>query len=257
MTNLYVPPRVGEWFSSNREKYEWHSDNRIDSESKIMRLRNETRVAINKESLETLQGLLVRIHRWKTSGRKTDMYEESLKKCGMGYICGILKMAPFNKADGLQEVIERLMEVHGCNLPTSTAIASFLYGRKEIPVFDRYISLFFAKRFKISSVDSATRKVLDWIETVDFILNNGGKKLNGTRALRPSYNLKATKTNLKLYVDALVPECSRIAGTLSGAGFLYTGIDGTKRTFTAIDVEMAIFAWCMSESGRFNVAARC
>ena len=257
MKVLRVTPGVGKWFSGNREKYVWHSKDRTTSERKIRELEDETTVAINSKDPETLQRLLVEIHRWKTNGRWTDKYKESLKKCGTSYIHDILEKAPFNEANGLQEVINQLMKVNGCNLPTSTAIASFLYGRQDVPIVDRFTALFFAKQFRVSSVDCVTREVLDYVTTIEFKLDNGGKKLNGDRALRLAYTQNAIKTNLRLYIADFVPECSRIARALNRDKFAYTSIDGTQQTFTTIDVEMAIFAWCMRERDRFDVAYRC
>ena len=96
--------------------------------------------------------------------------------------------------------------------------------------------MFFAKRFRVSSVDGATGHVLDCVTTIEFRLDNGGKKLNGNRALRPAYDSKGIETNAQLYICDFIPECSHI--------------------FTATDVEMAIFAWCTRERARFDVARR-
>lgn len=256
MKVLRVTPRVGKWFSSNREDYVWHSSDRKASERKIGKLNDETREALNSKDIEILQCLLVELHRWKTNGRWTDKYKDSLRKRGTSYIHDILEKAPFSEAKGLQEVIEQLMKVNGCNLPTSTAIVSFLYGRKGVPIFDRFMALFFAKQFRVSSVDCVTREVLDYVMTIDFKLDNGGKKLNGNGALRPSYYPKAIKTNLGLYIRDFVPECSRIARALNSDKVVYISIDGRQQTLTATDVEMAIFTWCMRERDRFDVAYR-
>ena len=256
MKDLRVTPRVGKWFSSNREKYVWHSKDRTTSERKLRELKDETTEAINSKDPESLLGLLVEIHRWKNRGRGIDKYTDSLKKCGTSYIDEILEKTPFSKSEGLQEVIEQLMKVDGCNLPTSTAIASFLYGRRDVCIFDRYLAMFFAKRFRVSSVDGVTGDVLDCVTTIEFRLDNGGKKLNGNRALRPTYNQKGVKTNVQLYTCDFIPECSRIARALGSENVVYTCIDGSPQTFTATDVEMAIFAWCKRESDLFDVARR-
>ena len=234
----------------------WHSKDRTLSERKIRELKDEATVAINSKDPDTLLGLLQKIHRWKNRDRGINRYKESLKKCGTSYIAEILERAPFSKSKGLQEVIEQLMKVNGCNLPTATAIASFLYDRKDVCIFDRYLAMFFAKRFRVSSVDGATGDVLGFVTTIEFILHNGGKTLNGKRALRPSYNPRAIETNVRLYICDFIPECSRIARALSSANVVYTCIDGSPQTFTATDVEMAIFAWCTRERDRFDVARR-
>jgi len=65
----------------------------------------------------------------------------------------------FKGTEHLHDVIEHLRQEY-CNLPICTAIASFLYARQQVPIIDKFLSQFFAKRFKVQDVDGQTGKVL-------------------------------------------------------------------------------------------------
>lgn len=236
-----VPDEVGKWFKQNRESYSWPTgQSRQQSEESIDSLSGETRAALASGDTESLKQALVNIRNWENNNRRavTNRYRRELESKGGTYLEDLLSASTFNDTDNLEGVVRHL-EVRECNLPTCTAIASFLYGRKSVPIVDTLVAQFFAGRFSRFDLDSATVSAIQWIEHIAFKLEDPG---NGRLRLAV-YKPSDFESTLELFIHRLVPECERISQALSASGHTYDGIDSDGLEFTPVDVEMATFSW--------------
>ena len=255
-----VTDEIGNWFKENREKYQWPlTASRYESEHKINTLAIEVKTALDSNNVKPTQDSLVSIHWWKNNNRFgiSDKYETGLKLKGSQYTKQLFNRSSFSGTDNLEAVI-RYLNIGYCNLPTCSAIASFLYGRENVPVIDRFIAQFFgivkirhmitqmndvdAETLRLLGldVDTGTREVLDSIDVIPFKLDAIGQ-------------LAANKfeDNLNYYLR-LVVQTARIATELNMHGYFYTDIDGTELEFSPVDVEMAIFSWATKNRDLFN-----
>ncbi len=233
-----VTAEIDNWFKENRRNYRWPLRCTTEhSENEINRLAAKVRKALQSHDFDDLCNALVDVYLWK-SGRGTDTYRKNLKSCGIDYLQELLKMRPLIGTRKLESVIRHLEKVKGCNLPVASAMASFLYGREDIPVIDYYVGQFFSRKFNRGDFDTdGTDRVLQWIAKIDFkIGRSGNKSRNQWRLAVYDKHRKDFEANLRKYIDELVPECGRIANALN---------DGkeNEREFYPIDVEMAIFSW--------------
>lgn len=265
---------IGNWFKENRENYQWPEGvDRLNSEYGINVLASEVKAALDSNDVKALQDSLVSIHLWKTNNilGQTDKYQEYLESLGMIaskreikrkiqetgntpkqmqwiYTEKLLKKSSFNGIDRLEEVI-RYLKVRHCNLPACSAIASFLYGRLDVPVVDRFIAQFFAKEIHKNDISAGTHEVLYWITNIPFKLEDDGR---GKGRLRLAvYTSRGFDYNLKQY-HQLVSECSDIADALNANGYSYDDINGFRQEFTPIDVDMAIFSWATKNRSLFD-----
>ena len=237
-----VPATVGGWFRRYREQYRWpETSARERSEKRISELAAATRSALDNEDSRALKGALIEIHRWKTSNifGTTDKYIKTLEGSGADYLKQLLGMSTFRDTDELEKVLRHL-KIDESNLPVCTAIASFLYGRKEVPIIDNYVAQFFARRFNINRYDADMQEILGWIADIDFKLQTSNRKLR-----LAVYNPGGFEHNLRLYIGEFVPECERLAKALNTGDFSYSDIYVESRKFSPIDVEMSIFSWAM------------
>ena len=255
-----VPKTVGDWFKRHREGYQWpKTSSRKESEQRINKIQAAAGAALENKDTDALRDVLIDIHRWKTNNRggTTNDYGDNLDA---NYLKRLPNMSTFEDTDELERVIRKL-RIDESNLPVCTAIASFLYGRKNVPIIDKFVALFFAKKFKISAIDAETKDVLNWIDAIDFKLEKGGKKLrDGENALRLAVydkNGNGFNENLDLYINKLVPECERIAKALHIGRHSYSDICKKRQEFAPIDVEMAIFAWASRHAKLFDVSKAC
>jgi len=250
MQDSLVSKEVGSWFQANRESYEWpERSGRIQSERTIDDVELRVQKAIRDHNHESLHNLLVEIHRWKTGNHHglTTKYCKTLSSLGRTYIEELLELGQgFKDTEQLQHVIEHLRQKY-CNLPICTAIASFLYARQQAPIIDKFLSQFFAKRFKVQGVDGQTGKVLKYISSINFKLHDGGRG----RLRLDVYSIPAFNSSLRLYIEEFVPECERLADRLRSGLFSYNAIDAGVKTFTPVDVEMSIFSWAVKHSKLF------
>lgn len=207
------------------------------------------RRAIREHNYESLHNLLVEIHRWKTGNRSgvSKNYCGTLSSLGRTYIEELLQLGQgFKGTEHLYDVILHLRQEY-CNLPVCTAIASFFYARQQVPIIDKFLSQFFAKRFKAQDVDGQTGKILKSIRSISFKIHDGG----GGCLRLDAYSTPAFNSNLKSYIEEFVPECERIADRLRSGVFSYSTIDASVKVFTAVDVEMSIFSWAVKHSELF------
>ena len=236
-----IPGEVGKWFRQNRESYIWPDGRtRQQSEKLIDSLSDEMRVALASGETEALKQSLINIHNWKNNNRMgvTNRYRRELESKGRTYLEELLNTSTLDDTDNLEGVIRHL-KIRECNLPTCTAIASFLYGRMSVPIVDTLVAQFLAGKFSRFDLVSDTVSAIRWIGHIAFRLEDPG-----TGRLRLAvYKPYDFESNLKLFTQRLIPECERISQALSAAGHTYDGIDSNDREFTLVDVEMAIFSW--------------
>ncbi len=236
-----IPVGVGKWFKQYRESYTWPDGRtRQDSEKCIDSLLGDTRSAMDNGDAASLQQSLMNIHSWKNNNMRgiTSKYWRELEAQGYDYVQNLLGMSTFNNTNRLEDVVNHL-KIRQCNLPTCTAIASFMYGRVHVPVVDKFVAQFFARKFNRYDLDANTTSVLQWIRNIPFRIEEGGSG----RLRLAVFNNSGYQTNLRLYIQELIPECARIADALNLAGYTYTAIDGSERQYAPVDVEMAIFSW--------------
>jgi len=246
---LEIDPSIGKWFRFYRESYDWPSGTgRKESELKIRDLQSSIQLAIIDRNNQNFAVSLEEIHRWK-NGNQRDIsckYRKNLDMKGSKYISDILGLAPFDNTENLSNLIRKL-KISGCNLPTCSAIASFIYNRKDVPIIDRFIAQFFARKFQKDTVDEETARILQYVKKIPFTLQDDGKG-----KLRPAvYYSAGFEDNLSKYIDMLIPECSRIAQDLLRINIQYCDIDEHLTYFSPVDVEMAIFSYAMKHSGDF------
>jgi len=240
---------IGRWFKAYRESYEWPlGAGRRVSEEDINCLCSDAHVAAAEGDKEVLHSVLVKIHRWKTQNRQgqTSKYCRTLQSLGMGYLNRLLGFGPFTDTQNLGILIDHL-KVTNCNLPVCTAIASFLYGRKSVPILDRFLSQFFAREFRLNLVDGQTSQVLRYVKNIKFRIEDGGA---GNLRLAV-YTRSGFNYNLNVYLNEFTPECVRIGEELSGSGIGYTDIHGRCVELLPIDVEMAVFSWAIRHKNLF------
>lgn len=249
MNGSEISPEIGRWFKAYRESYEWPlCAGRRASEEHINRLCADAHVAVAEGHRAALHSVLVEIHRWKTHNRggQTSKYCRTLESLGMPYLNKLFGFGPFADIQNLGILMKHL-KVTNCNLPICTAIASFLYGRQNVPILDKFLSQFFAWKFSLNSVDGQTSQVLCCVKNINFRIENGGAdNLRLAVYTRPGFNY-----NLSVYLNEFVPECVRIAKELSRSGIGYTDIHGQCVEFLPIDVEMAVFSWAISHKNLF------
>ena len=245
-----VPATVGDWFRRHREQYRWpessyrkQSEQRIDALSKIVGL------AFMRGDTEDIKDALIKIHEWK-SRRTANRHKKVLDGQNSEYFERLLGLSTYSGVDELEKVIRHL-KIDFCNLPVCTAIASFLYGRKNVPIIDNYVAQFFSRRFNINRNDEEMRAVLSWIDTIHFNLQPNGTK---DRKLRMAvYTKYGFKDNLRMYINEFVPECQRVAKALNEGGCSYSDVDGESWKFTPVDVEMSIFSWSIKNKNLADV----
>jgi hypothetical protein len=191
---------------------------------------------------------LVEIHRWKTQTRQgqTSKYCRTLESLGMDYLDKLLGLGSFVNTQNLGILIEHL-KVRNCNLPVCTAIASFLYGRQNVPILDKFLSQFFARKFRLNSIDGQTSQVLCYVKNINFKIEDGG----AGRLRLAVYTRDGFNYNLDMYLNEFVPECIRMAKELNESGIGHTDIHGHCVEFLPIDVEMAVFSWAIRHSNLF------
>ena len=243
-----VTAEIGSWFKENREQYRWPERySRDQSERKINTLAAKVKKALQDCDANALYDSLICVHRWK-SERTTTRYEKALKEKGRAYLDKLLNLSDFTGTNDLEAVVGHL-KIPYCNLPVCSAIASFLYGRKDVPIVDRFVAQFFTGEIHRNMADIETRAVLRWIDVIPFRLEDDG---SGKGRLRLSvYTSSGFNYNLKQY-HQLVSDCSDIADALNANGCIYYNTDGFREKFTPIDVEMAIFSWATRNSRLFD-----
>jgi len=244
-----ISPSVGKWFRTYRELYEWPpGTSRLKSEQEISNLKSSACLAINERQEEALLSSLINIHRWKTQNRQdqTSKYCKTLESLGKNYLTKIVDFGPFTSTNNLELLIKTL-KVRNCNLPVCTATASFLFKRQNVPILDRFLSQFFARKFKFNMVDEETARVLQYVKNIPLRLEDGG-----TGNLRLSvYTQKGFDYNLSKYIDDFVPECNRIAQNLRQSDIYYSDTQGKTVEFFPIDVEMTIFSYATKHNNLF------
>ena len=160
-------------------------------------------------------------------------------------------MGPFDNTKKLKDLINKL-HIDDCNLPECSAIASFLFNRREVPIFDRYISLFFARDFNDKLVKDDTTQVLCLVNRIGFKNVSGGVRKDGSKKLRPDIYGKYNKfkDNLEKYIE-FVNECKRISEYLNQSNIHYRDIHDKMIKFCPVDIEMAIFSYSTQHKGLF------
>jgi hypothetical protein len=199
-----------------------------------------TETAVSGRNIGALRSVFVKIHSWKTqnSHGQTSKYLKTLKGLDIEYFDRLLELAPFEETEKLWLLIGKL-KVNHCNLSESIAIASFLFGRENVPILDTRLAQFFARRIPVEEVDEPTSLVLPLIPIINFRFEDGGSG----KVRLAVYTPKAFNDNLSRYLNHFVPECTRIAEELNRPGFTYTDINGNFAHFSPVDVEMAIFSF--------------
>jgi len=244
-----INPEIGKWFKTYRELYEWPpGKGRRDSEEHIACLYADAHVAIEQGRKGSLHSSLVEIHRWKTQNRQgqTSKYCSTLESLGTDYLDRLLELGPFANTKNLGILIEHL-KVRNCNLPVCTAIASFLYRRQNVPILDKFLSQFFARKLRPNSYDVQTSEVLRYVENINFRIED-----DGTGRLRLAvYTPNGFNDNLNMYLNEFTPECVRIAKELTLSGIGYADVHGQCVEFLPIDVEMTVFSWALRHSNCF------
>ena len=237
---MTMTAEIGEWFKKNRENYQWPKDSgRTSAEQEIQRILSNTQDALGADDPTRIRNALLAIHGWK-SYRTLSRYEKELANHGDQYFTDIATMSLDSTTEGPEEILRHL-KIPYSNLPVSSAIASFLYGRKDIPVIDIFVAQFFAKRLRSAQVDEGTRNVLSYVPTIQFKLQTYEA---GSQRLRLAvYKPSPYEFNLRLYIDRFVPSCRSISDQLKEGGFRFRSPEDNEEEFEPIDVEMAIFTW--------------
>jgi len=188
--------------------------------------------------------MLVEIHQWKTGGQHgtTNKYCSALESKGSDYLDKLMGYHPFVNINNLEATI-RYLKISNCNLPACTAIASFLYCRRDVPIFDKYLAKFFAHKFSIPENDKSINQVLGYVKNINFQFEKDGRPNN--------YNRIGFNHNLEIYITEFVPECIRISKDIQELNICYVNIYGRCVEFLPIDVEMAIFSWARKHSQIF------
>jgi hypothetical protein len=242
---------ISKWFKTNRESYEWPPKTcRQKSEEIINSLCSKVCDAVRGKKLDELRSVLIEIHRWKTNNRQkqTQKYSATLKSKCSSYFEKLIQMAPFEDISKLRDLIMHL-KVTNCNLPVCSAIASFFYCRKKVPIIDRFLAQFFSRKFKLNLINEDTSQVINSVKIINFKLERPGKDSNLRLAV---YTDEGFKENLKIYLEEFIPECERIANLLTQSGTRYIDWHGNTTEFTPQDVEMAIFSWATKNSALFE-----
>jgi hypothetical protein len=197
---------------------------------------------------EKFAASLEEIHRWKNDNQRdiSCKYRKNLDNMGSKYVADILGLAPFDNTENLSSLISKL-KISECNLPTCSAIASFMYNRQDVPIIDRFVAQFFARKFQGDNVDEVTARVLQYLKKIPFKLEDGG-----TGKLRLAvYSDSGFENNLSKYLDMMIPECNRISQDLLRINVRYSDIQDKLTDFTPVDVEMAIFSYAMKHGELF------
>ena len=244
-----IDPSIEKWFKMYRESYEWPPcTGRKESEQIISKLQSSASSAINENQAGKLKTSLTDIYQWKTKNRRTLDYRKTLDSLGEDYLHKIISLGPFNNTEKLESLINTL-HVEYCNLPACSAIASFLFNRQDVPIFDRFLVLFFARKFKDNLVDEETTQVLRFVKRISFKIGP-----DGCGKLRPDIygkNNPGFKVNFDKYIDEFVPECKRIAEYFHQSNTTYLDIQKKMVEFYPIDVEMAIFSYATKHNNLF------
>jgi len=128
-------------------------------------------------------------------------------------------------------------------------MASFIYNRQNVPILDRFLAQFFARKFSLNNVDDDTAQVIKYLKSIPFRLEDDG---SGSGNLRLSvYSLPGFNYNLSEYTTEFVPECNRIAQILRQSNTTYCDTQGKMLEFYPIDVEMAIFSYATKHNNLF------
>lgn len=236
-----IDPIIGAWFKKYRELYEWPpGTGRKKSEQKISDLLYSVFLSIHENNAGKFASSLVEIHLWKTKnrGNQSLRYCKNLHFLGEGYLHEIIELGPFDKTKKMEALINKL-NVENCNLPICSAMASFIFCRKNVPILDRFLAQFFARKFDVDKVDDKTAHVLEYVKTIPFRLEE-----DGTGNLRLSvYTRIGFDYNLSKYINDFLLECDRIAQNLRQSEVQYCDIQEKLVDFYPIDVEMAIFSY--------------
>jgi len=238
-----IDPAVGAWFKKYRESYEWpRGTGRKKSERIIFALLSSVLSAISERQEKALAASLVEIHRWKTNNRSgiTTEYQKIINSKKVEYFIEILNLSPFDTPEKLLVLIRKL-KIPNCNLPVCSAMASFIYNRRNVPILDRFVAQFFVREFDIDEFDEDTKLVLQYVKKIPFKLEDDG---NGNIRLSV-YTLSGFEENLSKYIKGFVPECDRIAQDLRKSKVKYCDIQGNLKEFCPVDVEMAVFFYMM------------
>jgi len=241
---------IAGWFQKYRESYEWPpGTGRVGSEQIIQYLQSSVHSSINDRHEQKFAISLVEIHRWKTKNRQNRSleYGKTLDALGSEYLTEIFNFSPFESIERLSFLIRKL-KVFNCNLPICSAIASFLYNRKDVPILDRFVAQLITRDFRTAIVDGETVKVLQYIKQIPFRL-----EYDGTNNRRLSvYTPAGFEDNLVKYINDFVPECNRIAQDLRQLKIKYQDIHGKLVDFYPVDVEMSFFSYSMKHSDYFK-----
>lgn len=247
--DVEINPAIGAWFKKYRESYEWpHRTGRKESEKIIQTLNSSVQLAISQRQEKVIAASLVDIHRWKTNNRSgiTTEYQKSLNSKKAEYFIEIFNLSPFDTNEKLGILIGKL-KIPNCNLPVCSAMASYIYNRKNVPILDRFVAQFFLKDFDVGDVDEDIKLVLQYVKKIPFKLEDGG---NGNIRLSV-YTSFGFEENLNKYIKIFVPECNRIAQDLYKSKIKYCDIQGNLNDFFPVDVEMAVFSYAMKHSDLF------
>ena len=239
---------TGKWFKNNRENYQWPRNiGRIFAEQEIQKIMSNTRRALRANDPYLLRNALLDICRWK-SNRTLSRYRKELASRGDEYLLDLSTAASDPSRERLNSVLRKL-KIPYCNLPVSSAIASFIFGRNDVPVIDVFVAQFFAKQLCDTQIDNQTRIVLSSVPTIAFKLETYKKHSEKLRLA--VYSEVSYRYNLQLYLEEFQPVCRRISDRLNDAGFRYRSIAGNEEQFQPIDVEMAIFTWGINNPRAF------
>jgi len=249
--DVNIDHSIGNWFKIYRESYKWPSCTRQEeSEKRILKLKSSVSSAINENSIDKLSASLKGIIQWKAN-RMTSRYNITLDSLGEEYLHNIIGLGPFNNTENLDALI-RTLHIKNCNLPECTAIASFLFNRNDVPIFDKYISLFFAREFKIEQSDEETIQVLRFVKHIKFKNESAGKDKTGHKIRRPDvYHKSGFEINYCKYLDEFIPECKRISDYLNRSNIQYCDIQDKMVQFCPVDIEMAIFSYATQHKDFF------
>jgi len=229
----------------NRVRYRWPlSHGRGKSERAIEVIRKETQTALVEKDPDKLRSILIRIHEWKTGGRITSLYRETLNS-EMSLIQKIITYIPPKErflVDSFNDLLD-VLKVKYCNLPVASAQSSFLLNRTT-PIIDRFVAQFFSRK-----VSKRILQIEKWdMKSVFGDLNQIPFKIqdDGTGRCVPRlavYDESSYQRNKSLFLNFLLPKLDIISKILNRMNVNYQGLEGSLQNFTPVDVEMAIFSF--------------
>jgi len=203
----------GDFLESWREKYRWpFYFSRAASEEKILSLENLVINNILRSGLWSVKDVLLEIVNWKTGGQQTWRFyanDANAITNAVNSTAQILRANP----DDVSGCINVFSPLRGVGIPVASAFLRFLD-----PIEHKY-----------GIIDKNVASFLNSKEITSFRFDEQGYLI-----LLPSNVDEYQKYHM--WLQQKVRE-------INGSGFTYRDINGIERRFTAVDIDMALFAY--------------